>query len=174
MSVSSILDPGTGLDRDVPKHFGMLAEALAFPEVRAVACHFSRATPAGLDGADALLRHIFRTSGSNLGAFRPCNSKGCLPNGHDDQWWRLAVYTVRHQLATLLEERGRDAEGNWKKLPGFDHVRRNLALQLAYHRGAPRKLVQRELRKEMLDLREWMASNTPTKTKAGLLVIRES
>lgn len=174
MSVSAIIDVATGLDRDVPKHFGLLADALRYPEVRAVACHFQRATPVGLDAADSLLRHIFKTSGGNLGVFRPCNSRDCLPNGHDDTWWKVAVYTIRRNLYTLLEERGQDREGRWKKLPGFDQVRKNMALQLSYHAGAKKRVIQRELRQEMLALREWIAANTPTQTKAGLVVIREN
>jgi hypothetical protein len=173
MSVSSIIDQTSGLDYDAPKHFGLLVQALQFPEVRAVACRFARATPAGLDAADSLLRHVFKTSGGMLGVFRPCNSTDCLPNGHDTAWWQVVVYTVRRNLYTLLEEKGQAPDGRWVKLPGFDQVRRNLALQLAYKLGAPMadRGLHRELRREMLDLREWMAANTPTQTKAGLVVL---
>jgi hypothetical protein len=174
MSVSAIIDPETGLDQDFPKHLGMLGQALRFPEVRAVACHFQRATPVGLDAAESLLRHIFRRHGGTLGTFRPCNSPACLPDGHNAEWWQTVTYTIRRHLYTLLEERGQNAEGKWVKLPGFDQVRRNLALQLAYYLNAPNGQVQRELRREMLDLREWVARNTPRQTKAGLVVIQES
>lgn len=172
--VSPIIDPATGLDLDAPFHFGMLVGALSYRAVRQVACHYGRATPTGLERADLWLSHIARTSRGELGRPYPCNSKACQPNGHDLAWWQTSLYTARYHLWTLLEERAPDAEGRLVKLPGFDQVRRNLALQVAYEQNARLKDVQRGFRKEMFALREWLQANTPKQSKAGILHVVES
>lgn len=145
----------------------LLYDLLQITEVCRVLINNGRATPQGMKTAVDLLDHARRRG--QLGQFVSCLSPACK-DGHNSEWWRNFVFTIRANLFLCLAVR--DTKG--RKLPGGSVPAINAAKFLAWGRGAPYTQIRRDLFRRALGLGEWIQNNDPGKTSGGLLVVKES
>lgn len=175
-----MIDPETRLDIDVPFDALLLYELLQIREVCGTLIKHKRAVTSGMKTTCDLIDHA-RTS--RLGKFGPCTSRGC-PRGHNEEWWRNFVFTIRYNLWLALAWRrmDRNAELDGGKIPLVNAtlflVWRQAGAQDETEQMSPKekRRVYREKRRELArrasDLAEWLKEHQPR--TSSVLILKES